>query len=64
MKTRYLPERAYMRFSNLDITSRMYSSCREVEEYCLDENNKKPFILCEYSHAMGNGPETSRIISS
>lgn len=43
-------------FSNLDITSRMYSSCREVEEYCLDENNKKPFILCEYSHAMGNGP--------
>ncbi len=43
-------------FSNLDFKSRMYASFREVGEYCSNQNNHKPFILCEYSHAMGNGP--------
>lgn len=38
-----------------DITSHMYSSPEVIEEYALAENyDKKPFILCEYSHAMGN----------
>jgi beta-galactosidase len=50
------PEGHVADYSNLDTHSRMYASCEEVEKYCLDENNKKPFILCEYSHAMGNGP--------
>jgi beta-galactosidase len=36
-----------------DIESQMYTSPRGVEEYAL-RNPKKPFILCEYSHAMGN----------
>ncbi|NGZ77739.1 glycoside hydrolase family 2 TIM barrel-domain containing protein [Saccharibacillus alkalitolerans] len=36
-----------------DIESHMYTSPQNVEKYAL-ENPKKPFILCEYSHAMGN----------
>jgi beta-galactosidase len=36
-----------------DIESRMYSPIQEVEQYARN-NPKKPFILCEYSHAMGN----------
>ncbi|TJY40852.1 DUF4981 domain-containing protein [Cohnella pontilimi] len=37
-----------------DIESRMYSPPRVLEEYALQQGPKKPFILCEYSHAMGN----------
>ncbi|MEC0227805.1 glycoside hydrolase family 2 TIM barrel-domain containing protein [Paenibacillus alba] len=40
----------------LDLESRMYASPKEIEAYAQDENNKKPLFLCEYSHAMGNGP--------
>ena len=40
-----------------DLVSRMYASpevCVETaKKYCKGE---KPFILCEYAHAMGNGP--------
>lgn len=38
-----------------DIESRMYTKPAEVEAYALAaEDGAKPFILCEYSHAMGN----------
>ncbi|MHA6485459.1 glycoside hydrolase family 2 TIM barrel-domain containing protein [Paenibacillus sp. strain BS8-2] len=40
----------------LDVESRMYSSTDYIEAYALDVNNTKPLFLCEYSHAMGNGP--------
>lgn len=36
-----------------DITSQMYTTAANVESY-LTENRDKPFILCEYAHAMGN----------
>ncbi len=36
-----------------DIESRMYAKPYEVEEY-LDNNPKKPYLLCEYMHDMGN----------
>lgn len=36
-----------------DMESRMYAKVREIEKY-LQETPEKPFILCEYSHAMGN----------
>ena len=41
----------------VDIDSRMYPSLWEMKHYYL-ENSKmeKPLFLCEYSHAMGNGP--------
>ena len=42
-------------FSNLDLFSRMYPLYHEMDEY-LNSNPDKPFILIEYSHAMGNGP--------
>jgi len=36
-----------------DMESRMYSKPGEVEAY-LNDDPRKPFILCEYMHAMGN----------
>ncbi len=42
-------------YSNLDLYSRMYPSFEEIEDY-LAHDPAKPMILCEYSHAMGNGP--------
>ncbi len=36
-----------------DIESRMYAKPYEIEEY-LSNNPKKPFVLCEYMHDMGN----------
>lgn len=40
-----------------DIESTMYMPPHRVEQYALDANfreNVKPYILCEYSHSMGN----------
>ncbi len=42
-------------FSCLDLYSRMYPSFEELKEY-LENDPKKPCILCEYCHSMGNGP--------
>ena len=39
-----------------DIHSRMYPSCQYVEEYGRKPEKYLPLFLCEYSHAMGNGP--------
>ncbi len=36
-----------------DMESRMYPPVREIEAY-LAKNPEKPFLCCEYSHAMGN----------
>ncbi|TMV46984.1 DUF4981 domain-containing protein [Paenibacillus mesophilus] len=40
----------------LDLESRMYASVQAITDYAVSEDNKKPLFLCEYSHAMGNGP--------
>lgn len=40
----------------LDMESRMYASVESIAEYAQDNAHKKPLFLCEYSHAMGNGP--------
>lgn len=42
-------------YSNLDLYSRMYPSISEMAKY-IDGDGDKPYILCEYCHAMGNGP--------
>ncbi|MBR5059765.1 MAG: DUF4981 domain-containing protein [Clostridia bacterium] len=46
-----------------DILSQMYTDYPDVEKIALDNEQRamrgekvKPFLLCEYSHAMGNGP--------
>ena len=36
-----------------DMESQMYTSAAEVERF-LAEHPEKPFLLCEYTHAMGN----------
>ncbi len=41
---------------DLDFVSRMYMSIEGMHEFLKDENETRPFIQCEYCHAMGNGP--------
>ena len=36
-----------------DVESRMYAKPKDVEEY-LNNNPKKPYLLCEFMHDMGN----------
>ena len=43
-------------FHNADVFSMMYSSLQDVEGYALRDDINMPVFLCEYSHAMGNGP--------
>ncbi|MBP3359842.1 MAG: glycoside hydrolase family 2 [Clostridia bacterium] len=38
-----------------DVMSRMYTGIADMEKIA-NSNEKRPFFLCEYSHAMGNGP--------
>ena len=45
-----------------DMESQMYTSPENVKEY-LENNPKKPFLLCEYMHDMGNSLEDGIIIS-
>lgn len=39
-----------------DIFSRMYSPVAEIIDFAKEDNWNKPLVLCEYMHAMGNGP--------
>jgi len=39
----------------VDVDSYMYVSVERMEEEAAKESNR-PYFLCEYSHAMGNGP--------
>ncbi|MCD7823694.1 MAG: glycoside hydrolase family 2 [Oscillospiraceae bacterium] len=39
----------------LDVVSQMYYSPDGIKWFLKNENEKRPFIQCEYSHAMGNG---------
>ena len=42
--------------TNIGVRSHMYASVPGCEEICEDTTQTKPLILCEYIHAMGNGP--------
>lgn len=52
--SRYVDDKKKYDYSNLDLHSRMYPSFTEIDNYFKDCD--KPYVLCEYSHAMGNGP--------
>ena len=39
-----------------DVYSAMYHSVDTIESYAKNGDKKQPYFLCEYSHAMGNGP--------
>lgn len=51
----HVPKDKTYNFDDLDLYSRMYPSTDEIWQY-LKEDGRKPYILCEYCHAMGNGP--------
>lgn len=38
----------------IDIASRMYAPPEFFDEFLQDEKETRPYVLCEYSHAMGN----------
>ncbi|WP_373060146.1 glycoside hydrolase family 2 TIM barrel-domain containing protein [Zunongwangia sp. H14] len=39
---------------NTDIVAPMYPGIRSMKSYAEDETKERPYIMCEYSHAMGN----------
>ncbi len=39
-----------------DVVSRMYPSVEAMDFFLKNPEEKRPFLLCEYCHAMGNGP--------
>lgn len=40
----------------VDVCSRMYATPQQLADLAKKWNNQRPVILCEYAHAMGNGP--------
>ncbi len=42
-------------YSNIDLYSNMYPSFASMDEF-FASNPDKPYLMCEYCHAMGNGP--------
>ena len=42
-------------YSNIDLRSNMYPDLKTLQAY-VDSKPDKPYLLCEYAHAMGNGP--------
>ena len=39
-----------------DVESYMYAPVEDIVKYCENKNELYPYFLCEYCHAMGNGP--------
>lgn len=39
-----------------DIKSNMYPKVSTIIEIAKDKKDKRPYVMCEYAHAMGNGP--------
>lgn len=39
---------------NTDIVSPMYPDIDDMKKYAQDNTKKRPYIMCEYAHAMGN----------
>lgn len=56
-RNKYVPNFEDMYTAPVDFTSRMYASPEFMAtDYLNDEKDTRPFVQCEYSHAMGNGP--------
>ena len=39
-----------------DVHSHMYPSIEEILDWAMDDEVDQPVLICEYAHAMGNGP--------
>ncbi|KAF2704120.1 glycoside hydrolase family 2 protein [Pleomassaria siparia CBS 279.74] len=55
-KTRLVHYEADKNADLVDIWSLMYREVDELVRIAEEQDWKKPFVLCEYAHAMGNGP--------
>ncbi|KAK4677150.1 hypothetical protein QC764_407810 [Podospora pseudoanserina] len=55
-KSRLIHYEGDWRAESADVISRMYHSIQDTEKYAKDRSWDKPVVLCEYIHAMGNGP--------
>ena len=42
--------------NRVDIYSQMYQHPNDLVQYAEDKTQRRPYFLCEYAHAMGNGP--------
>lgn len=42
--------------SMIDVYSRMYNSMEMIDNALSNEEDSRPYLLCEFVHAMGNGP--------
>lgn len=54
--TPILTQREPKYYDRPDLNSQMYPNYETLAEYAEDENKPLPYFMCEYSHAMGNGP--------
>ncbi|CZT43377.1 related to beta-galactosidase [Rhynchosporium secalis] len=54
--TRLIHYEADYEAKTVDIYSRMYASVEEIIGFAKEKTWEKPMVLCEYVHAMGNGP--------
>ncbi|KAJ4002041.1 glycosyl hydrolases family 2, TIM barrel domain-containing protein [Lentinula boryana] len=54
--TRLVHYEADRKAQTVDILSQMYSSVDTIIAYAEDPASTRPLVLCEYVHAMGNGP--------
>lgn len=55
--TRLIHYEADQEAETVDIYSRMYDSIAQIIDFATQsETWEKPLVLCEYAHAMGNGP--------
>ncbi len=52
---KYNKDMSYL-LERVDMFSRMYEDIDSIEKKALDPEFKMPYFMCEYSHAMGNGP--------
>lgn len=53
-KTRLVQFEQAMEEDNTDVVCPMYPSIEYMKEYAKRKDVKRPFIMCEYAHAMGN----------
>ncbi|KAI1092083.1 glycoside hydrolase family 2 protein [Rostrohypoxylon terebratum] len=59
-KTRLVHYEGDQEAKTADIFSRMYTPVDEMIKHAEEKDWKKPFVMCEYIHAMGNGPGAIR----
>ncbi len=55
-ETRFIHYERAITDKTVDVVSIMYPTVERLEEEGQREDDPRPFFMCEYAHAMGNGP--------